>query len=574
MDTRDCDNTQESILQFGIMCSSTKFQEWQANTIKALLSLKNVKPALLVIDVESKNNAKRSLSDKFKGVVGKHFFYKLCRKFFLRPKSASRVVSLADVLSTIPSIECKVIKKGKYSQYFSKEDISKISKYNLDFILRFAFGIIRGEILTVPRYGIWSFHHDDEQKYRGQPPGFWEIYNDDNVTGAVLQRLTDKLDAGIILKKGYFKTIKYAYSKSIGKVYLESANWPRQVCVDIQNGAAPYVNGPPSVTNAKVFHMPNNVEMAKFLTKMIKTFLVVQFKSLLAEEWNIGIVRQPIYKFLDSRLKPKIDWLPKPKRGTFRADPFGFIRNDDIYVLYEDYNYSNQKAHISILKFEKNKTKFSSKIAIKETHHLSYPFILEHDDDIYCIPEAYETNEIHLYKLNKKSNRWENVSTLLKGFGAVDSTIFKYEGRWWLFCAIQEEEPDVNLFAWYSSNLPGLWSPHLGNPIKTDIRSSRPAGTPFFHNGNLYRPSQDSSDTYGGRIIMNRIVKLTTTEFHEEQVTVIMPQQDAQYSDGLHTLSAIGNYTVIDGKRFIVTKSEFINILRRKVRKCIDVFYG
>ena len=40
------------------------------------------------------------------------------------------------------------------------------------FMLRVGFNIIRGEILNVPKYGVWSFHHDDEVKYRGGPAGY------------------------------------------------------------------------------------------------------------------------------------------------------------------------------------------------------------------------------------------------------------------------------------------------------------------------------------------------------------------------------------------------------------------
>ena len=73
-------------------------------------------------------------------------------------------------------------------------NIEEIKKYNLDFILKLSRGIIKGEILNTAEYGIWSFHHDDEMKYRGRPACFWEIYNNDPVTGAILQKLSNKLD--------------------------------------------------------------------------------------------------------------------------------------------------------------------------------------------------------------------------------------------------------------------------------------------------------------------------------------------------------------------------------------------
>src|SRR5213596_456309 len=55
----------------------------------------------------------------------------------------------------------------------------------------------------------------------------------------------------------------------------------------------------------------------------------------------------------------------------------------------------------------------------------------------------------------------------------------------------------------------GPWRPHPGNPVKVDVRSSRPAGGPFLFGGNLYRPAQDCSRTYGGGITINRVTHLS-----------------------------------------------------------------
>ena len=86
--------------------------------------------------------------------------------------------------------------------------------------------------------------------------------------------------------------------------------------------------------------------------------------------------------------------------------------------------------------------------------------------------------------------------------------------------------------------------------MKIDIRSSRPAGTPFIHEDQLFRPAQDCSKTYGGRIVLNRIKTLTISQFEEESVCFVEPQRDSLYPDGVHTISSAGGVTIIDGKRF------------------------
>src|SRR5207249_2981148 len=139
--------------------------------------------------------------------------------------------------------------------------------------------------------------------------------------------------------------------------------------------------------------------------------------------------------------------------------------------------------------------------------------------------------------------KWTKVATLITGVAAIDPTIFLYEGRWWLMCTDKEQNAFVNLFAWYAQDLFGPWKPHGANPIKTDIHSARSAGTPFVHEGFLYRPAQDCSMTYGGRIVLNRVIRLTPRDFEEEQAAIIEPYADSAFPDGVHTISAAGDIT-------------------------------
>ncbi|GAI17405.1 unnamed protein product [marine sediment metagenome] len=216
-------NDMKDEVRFCVMCRGYKFPKWQAKCIEKLLELPNVKLSLLIID-ESYNVAKtlpveKPLLKKFLSKI----YTLLFRKYLFRAYNenlkidALQIVDLEHLINSTPKIGCFVTKKGKYSEYFSREDVEKISEYELDFILRFTFNILRGEILKVPLYGVWSFHHDDEQAIRGGPPCFGEIYHGHDATGAILQKLSDELDAGVVLRKGYFNTIKTSYAANSSK---------------------------------------------------------------------------------------------------------------------------------------------------------------------------------------------------------------------------------------------------------------------------------------------------------------------------------------------------------------------
>jgi hypothetical protein len=273
------------------------------------------------------------------------------------------------------------------------------------------------------------------------------------------------------------------------------------------------------------------------------------------EEWNVGIIQQPISNFLKSNNKPNICWLPTPDRGKFLADPFGLIRDKRIFILCEEFDYSRRKGRIVSYAQSDGKTFSEPRVAIDLPIHMSYPYLLESEGEVYCIPETLQAREISLYRADDFPYRWTKVATMVKDFAGVDPTIFEYEGQWWLTCSRGGSWTD--LFVWFASDLMGQWKPHAANPVKRDITSSRPAGTPFVYEGRLYRPAQDCLRSYGGRVVLNRIVKLTTEEFEEERVITVEPSKEP-YLDGLHTISSVGDMTLIDGKRrrFVATISE------------------
>ena len=55
-----------------------------------------------------------------------------------------------------------------------------------------------------------------------------EINNESaiEVDETVLQRLTDRLDGGIVLAKGWFRTIDHSYVRNRDQAYFGSAGWP------------------------------------------------------------------------------------------------------------------------------------------------------------------------------------------------------------------------------------------------------------------------------------------------------------------------------------------------------------
>jgi hypothetical protein len=584
-------------LRFGVMCSGYEFQTWQAEAIARLLADGN-QAELLIIDDNPFTH--RSFLSKVYHYPWKTFLYSLCQRYFFRPP-AKKITSMKTVLAHLPVIRCRTVNKG-YSQYFTPSDIGIIRSFNLDFILRFGFSIIRGEILEVAAFGIWSFHHDDERKYRGGPPGFWEIYYDDPVSGSVLQRLTSALDAGIILYSGFYRTITHSYSATLDRILSGTSGWPAAVAravVHARNIGTGDDNLPDtlkwktSATGAPVCRAPRNMKMLRFLLKLFVNKVAFHYGDLIrSEKWNVAMTRGTMDDILSGQFTFKATWLPSPPAGTYYADPFVTQKNRLMHIVCEDYNYRRARGVLVHIMVDPSTGRIlEKKILLSEGWHMSYPFLISHENRFYCIPESAACGKVTAYLLDELTGTLTQHGHLIEDMDAVDPTLFHYGGLWWLMFT-RKQLSDTCLYAWYSTEPFSGFRPHHNNPVKTDVRSSRPAGTPFIFNGEMYRPAQDCSATYGGGVVINRIIRLNPDEFEEEATGIIRPaggknrrpQRDGssngydgytrcltvvdmgkRYRKGLHTVNFSGDYIIFDGKCYVCDWHAFRRRMRQKI---------
>jgi hypothetical protein len=258
-------------LRFGVLCNGATFRDWQARCIERLMSVEGVQPALLIIDARP-GPPPKPLAARVGGLLKfRTSLFSLYRRYYVQPRAqASRPVDLSQTLASAPRLRCVVTKRGRFSEYFSPDDVAAIRSHNLDFLLRFGFNIIRGDVLSAARYGVWSFHHGDEQRYRGAPPCFWEIFHEDPETGAILQRLTETLDGGIVLKKAVRPTIFHSYTANRDAAHYSGVDWPAEVCRDLLKGNAGYITAPPVRTTAPIYKEPTNREMLRFAGKQFR----------------------------------------------------------------------------------------------------------------------------------------------------------------------------------------------------------------------------------------------------------------------------------------------------------------
>ncbi len=525
------------------MCTGSELDAWMADTVRRLLASGLAEPALLIKDATPARPKRGSPTT---------FLYDAYDRHWVRRRASSlRRVDLSQELSGVPSIYCQVTTHGKWSQYFSREDVETIRSYDLDFILRFAFNIIRGDVLEAARYGVWSYHHDDERRYRGGPPCFWEIVHGDATTGVILQRLTHRLDGGIVLVRGSFGTCKGSWVANLDQAFWGASDFCVRACAEIASGQLERVNGAPSSSGAPILHAPTHRQLAAFAARCAAHVAQRAWQLLFHHEvWNVAVIDQPLADVVSRKaLRTRVAWAKPHARHRFVADPFGVEVNGSLEVLVEDYHQAG-KGTISRLKLPLDARKLELKPAIDRREHLSYPCVFVEGGRTFCLPEVNEAARVALYEL--LDGRWQEIGSLLDGLRVVDPTLFQRDERYWLFYSLQDDGAFGNqkLYAHYADDLFGEWQPHRLNPLKCDIASSRPAGQVFTANGKWYRPAQDCSVTYGGALVIHELGELTPTRFEEWPVARLEPDPKGPYPHGLHTLNALGSGVVIDGKRF------------------------
>ena len=535
-------------MKIGIILDSTKVS-WYLNDLVEWIK-KDPSLNLEVLLIQNIKNKKKSLfKENFSKLLDRIFFKiigitekKLIHKKYSQYENHFLKYDLKKFQINEINLDFQISKNGKDFVY-SKEDINKIKKLNLDIIIRGGSGILKGEVLNSSKLGIISFHHGNNLVNRGTPPGFWEVYEKDAKTGFTIQILNEQLDGGKILKRGNFRTEQFYYLNDIilkersnhyMKEVLKEISITNELPTSMEN--YPYYN--------KLYVSPNFIESINYLTSRIydkiKNYIL---DKIFYKVWHVGFQQEKVKKvaFYKSKL------IPNPK-NSFLADPFIIEFQNNNYLFAEEYNFKNKKGVISVYKIYKNSSERIG-IALEENFHLSFPYIFEFEKNYYMVPETNKVNEIRIYKCEKFPLRWKYEKTIMKSIKSSDSMIFSFNNYWWLITTFSNtgHNPDSELQIFYSEKGPltNSWISFKKNPVFIDPEIGRNGGI-FFDDKKLYRVAQSFGfNAYGKKINIQEIIKLDPNNFLEKEYCAI----EAKFLKnliGIHHLHSNSNYTVFD----------------------------
>ena len=549
------ESTPRAKLRVGVMLDDSTVPNWIHSILSEIVSSENSEICLAIVNNGSKpkttfwqklRNFRQYVFAAYVLIDGGIFSNRVSQDPFA-PKPTSQL------LAQIPRLHVHPV-QGKFVDRFTEDDVAAIRSAKLDVVLRFGFRIIKGGILKVAKYGVWSFHHGDNDFYRGGPALFWEIYESNPVSGTVLQILNEELDGGTVIYKSFGATHGYSLYLNRTAAYWKTARFvTRKLRALADKGVAALTPIPPAPHAChKLYRTPSIGCMLRFGLRCSARIAVSQLrKRLFEEQWFVAVAKRkssyPDTSPVPSHEPFRAIFAP---RNRFYADPCAISVGGEDFVFFEDYSFQEAKGRIACACMDSSGNIKNIEVVLEEPFHLSYPFVFEMDGDYFMIPESSTADSIRLYRATAFPRRWRFETILVSSVTAVDPTLHRDSGILWLFANLAQpgasNQDELSLF--YATALHGPWKPHPQNPIVSDVRRARPAGRLFQHNGTLIRPAQNSSVRYGGSIVLNAVQELNPESYMETKLEEIGPEWLGK-SISTHTLSILDNLVVTDGLR-------------------------
>lgn len=519
-------------MNFSILLDSNQLQLWQYESLAQLVK-------------EGEASCVKIYLKKHKRSAPKANYKNIAFRLFMRLSHTAEKPT-KDIRELFPNITVKkvdVVPKGRFKEEFPRDVIEELREQKLDFIIRFGFGILSGDILKVSKSGVWSFHHGDNNKFRGRPAGFWEMYHSEKTISGMLQVLSEKLDDGEIISTWNIKCHPYNYKKNLSGIKMAGKYELKKAVHHLkQNNKLPKINIESSKVKYPINRLPNNFQTFVFLLKRSTGFLKSNLQKFVEQNWKVLLFEEDGSKIIKE--------LQVPKRLGFIADPF-VVKMDNCYlVLVEFFDSRKKKGRIDYFILDQNFEILDEGVSLEETFHLSYPNVFEYHKEFYVIPEMAKSKRQTIYKLNS-DGKLIKVKDIISNVSISDPTILHHDNKWWLFGSCNENELNI----WYSDDPFQEWLAHPLNPVKVDVKASRPAGEIYFDENKLIRPTQDISNFYGERVHLNRIQKLSINEFSENHDKTIDTSSFNIKSNGIHTINSCEGVKIVDVMDYKIRRS-------------------
>lgn len=534
-------------LRIGLIIDGYNVPNWIYHIVDRIVK-SNSSEIVVVIKVEKKREFR---TKEYNILFQKFIAYD--RQAYEVEHDATEVKSLLDIIDIS---EIQPITLTSQGQFIPKEKVG-IKDLRLDVLLKFDPDSSITQFNELSRYGVWYYYVGNYPKLSPTLYGVREFLEKQEVTKTTLSSWMGEGKKEIKLFESYSRTDSHSVHRSLNNTYWKAVSFmPRKLNELFLLGPELFFkkekNMDSGIVNCddRTYKPPNAIKLSILLFK----YFVSKLKNKISElqyfdQWIL------LYKLSDKKdISINFSEFKRltPPKDRFWGDPFVQFKEGTYYIFFEELIYKKNKGTIVVIQMDQKGQYQDPQPVLETPYHLSYPFIFEDNGQIFMLPETKGNKTIELYECIDYPLQWKLKEVLFNNIRAVDSTILEYNGKYWLFTNIQENEgtftSDDELFLFYSDSLlNGNWTPHPKNPIVSDVRNARPAGRVYAQNGRLYRPAQNCAKHYGHGMQIHEILTLTEKEYQEIKIQEIFPDWNKDLIS-THTLNHDNRLTFIDAK--------------------------
>jgi hypothetical protein len=423
---------------------------------------------------------------------------------------------------------------GDAGEYIALQGLVQGSGSDLDVAL--ALGNVDDrELYARARYGVWRFEAD----------GTSEVVNGEAMSGSALVARFGEGRPARVAYQSWSRTYPFSVSRNRNQLLRKTGEFAWRALRELHRGGEAWLSDCKQMTHPSRPGAERGLrELARVASRVAGRAVD---KALHIEQWSLAFAfGQELSADLAGFTR-----LLAPKDRDW-ADPFAIERNGRYYVFFEELPYATGKAHISMMEITRDGRTSRPQRVLERDYHLSYPFIFEHDGELYMLPETAANGTLELYRCVDFPLAWKLERVLMSDVRMVDATLHRERSgaqeRWWMFANVAPQGSgmfDDELHLFHAPHPLGEWRPHPKNPVKSDARGARPAGALFTRQGTLYRPAQVCVPRYGAGIALQRVLKLSPNEYVERQAQRLLPPEDSGLA-GLHTVNRAGDLVVVD----------------------------
>src|SRR6266702_3292749 len=412
------------MLRVGIMLDSYTSGAWIAKIIGDIQSSDFARVELVILNSSYPQGNPGSWNS------GLFRFYE--KWDYRRNKQAEDALEPTDVsplLTGVPSISVHPQPSGRMGR-ISESDAALIRAQELDVIFRFGFRTLDGESLTVAQYGVWSFSHSGIGD-GGDAPLFQEILHGNPVSESTLHIETGA--AHRVIYRSYAATEQSSLYRNRNFVYWKSTEFAMRRLRDLHEHGIDSIRSLPTysepVTSKTDAHSaPGNFQMAAFMLRGFLRGLRARAAARRPEnlvKWYLAVRRRKETVRFDDPADFRLVLSPDDR---FHADPFLFQKDGKTYLFVEDFRYADNRAVISCCEVAPDGTFDLPVEVLRRPYHLSYPFLIEDEGEIYMMPETRGNRTLELYRATHFPTQWEPAAVLFSDAYMADATIQKIDG--------------------------------------------------------------------------------------------------------------------------------------------------